>query len=82
MAQRPPKDPITERDLRMPEFRDVDIADLERRDDGTIARKDRWERGIREIVGILGMSRDAFEVVDVVNKVREMRDALTVDRDL
>lgn len=66
-----PQDPITERDLRIPDFRDVDIADLERREDGTIARKDRWERGIREIANIVGIyPGKTFEVVDVVNAVR------------
>ena len=79
MPQRPPKDPITERDLRIPEFRDCDIADLERRDDGTIARKDRWERGIREIAGILRNGdtldpRKQFEVCDVVAAVRANAD--------
>lgn len=65
-------DPITERDLRLPEFRDVDIEDLERRDDGTIARKDRWERGIRELAGVVGIDpRAKWEVVDVINRVRE-----------
>lgn len=71
---------ITERDLRIPEWRDVNIADLERREDGTIARKDRWERGIRQIAGIVGIDpRQGFEVDDVVKMVREMREALTVD---
>lgn len=65
--------PITERDLRMPEFRDVDIKDLERREDGAIARKDRWERGIRQIAGIVGLDpRAGFEVADVVAAVQAM----------
>ena len=72
MARQPPPDPITEQDLRMPEFRGVNIADLERREDGTIARKDRWEQGIRTIAGIVGLSaRSGFEVADVVAAVRE-----------
>lgn len=78
---RVPVDPITEQDLRMPEFRGVDIADLERREDGTIARKDRWERGIREIAGMLGMSREKFEIVDVVNKVRDLLNARIYGRE-
>lgn len=65
--------PITERDLRIPEFRDVDIKDLERREDGTIARKDRWEKGIRQIASIVGLDpRAGFEVADVVAAVRAM----------
>lgn len=44
---------VTERDLRAPEFRDCEPEDMEWRADGTLARKDRWEVGIRQIAGIL-----------------------------
>lgn len=64
--------PITERDLRLPEFRDAEIADLERREDGTIARKDRWERGMRQIAGAVGIGvRGSWEIDEVVARVRE-----------
>lgn len=75
---RVPRDPITERDLRRPEFMDCDIQDLERRADGTIARRDRWERGMRTIASLVGIdARQTFEVVDIVERVRELV-ALTV----
>lgn len=64
---------VTERDMRMPEFRDCDPDDLEFRADGTLARRDRWERGIREIAGIMGIGpRQGFEVGEVVALVRRM----------
>lgn len=65
--------PVTERDLRMPEFRHLnaeDLDDYEFRDDGKIVRKDRWERGIRSIRSALGDPRREFEVEDVVSAVR------------
>lgn len=61
---------VTEQDFRMPEYRDAKPEDYEFRADGKLVRKDRWERGIRSIVGILGMSRDDFEVDDVINHVK------------
>ena len=62
---------VTERDLRRPEFRDADPADLEWREDGSLARRDRWERGIREIASIVGLDpRKDFEIDDVVAAVR------------
>ena len=62
----------TERDFRMPEFRDANPDDYEIRADGRPVRKDRWENGIRQIVGILGWSRQDFEVPDVVKRVEEI----------
>lgn len=68
---------VTERDFRAPEFRDADPADYEFRDDGKIARKDRWEIAVRSIAFIVGFhSRDGFEIPDVVEKVRQMAKAL------
>ena len=62
---------VTERDLRMPEFRDAKLEDLEFRADVKIVRKDRWERGIRRIASMVGCnSRDGFEIDEVVEKVR------------
>ena len=63
---------VTENDLRCPEFRDVSPEDYEFRADGKIVRKDRWEQGIRSIVSILEMSRDEFEIGDVVERIRDM----------
>lgn len=61
---------ITENDLRLPEFRGVKIEELERRSDGVIVRKDRWETGIRKIASILGCNE--FEIDEVVECVREL----------
>jgi hypothetical protein len=63
---------VTEQDLRAPEFKEGTPEDYEFRADGKIVRKDRWEKGIRDIVGALGMVRDEFEIEDVVTKVRVM----------
>lgn len=64
---------VTERDLRAPEWRDCDPAELEWRQDGTLARRDRWERGIREIAGIVGVDpRANWEIADVVALVKEL----------
>ena len=60
---------VTERDFRCPEFRDADPKDYERRDDGAIVRKDRWENGIRQIRSLLGDPRRELEVGDVVSAV-------------
>lgn len=72
MTDRSANRKVTERDLRLPEFRNADIDDLEFREDGKVVRKDRWETGIRAIVGILGVNGE-FEVADVVQKAREMK---------
>lgn len=63
---------VTERDLRMPEFRDAKLGDLEFREDGKVVRKDRWETGIRKIHSILGDSRREFEIEDVVMAVEAL----------
>lgn len=65
--------PVTEADLRAPECREGTPADYEWRDDGKIVRRDRWERGIREIADALKMSQ-SFEIADVVAHVVAMRD--------
>ena len=59
--------PVTEKDLRMPEFADANVDDLEFRRDGKIVQKDRWEKGIRSIAAEFGLRN--FEVEDVVDKV-------------
>lgn len=49
------KKQVTELDLRMPEFRDpsLNLEDLEFDADGQVVRKDRFERAIRQISGML-----------------------------
>lgn len=61
---------VTESDLRLPEYRDAKIEDLEFRDDGKVVRKDRWEQGIRSIAATLGLNE--FEVSELVTKVAAM----------
>lgn len=63
---------VTERDIRMPEFRDARLEDLEFRNDGKIVRKDRWETGIHRIRCALGDHRREFEIDDVVQAVEAM----------
>ncbi|MEG0969430.1 MAG: hypothetical protein RSG92_29145, partial [Pseudomonas sp.] len=53
---------VTERDFRMPEFRDAKPEDYEFRGDGKIVRKDRWETGIYSIRYALGDRRREFEI--------------------
>ncbi|WP_174524487.1 hypothetical protein [Thauera butanivorans] len=63
---------VTERDFRMPEFRDADPKDYEFRRDGKVVRKDRWERGVHSIRYAIGDDRNEFEIEDIVNAVRAL----------
>lgn len=63
---------VTERDIRMPEFRDANIEELEFRADGKIVRKDRWINGIHAIRYALGDRRREFEIDEIVAAVRAM----------
>lgn len=64
---------VTELDFRMPEFRDAKTEDYEFREDGKIVRKDRWERGIRNVASAVGFTgRKEWEIEDVVERVREL----------
>lgn len=64
---------VTENDFRSPEFRGADTRDYEKRPDGKIVRKDRWESAVRAIAGLVGFdARDGFEVDEVVQRVREL----------
>lgn len=68
---------VTERDLRMPEFRDADPGDLEFRDDGKLVRKDRWQVGFRSVAYAMGFNkRSGFEINEVVDKVVELAEGL------
>lgn len=63
---------VTERDLRLPEFRDIENLDeLEFRDDGKVVRKDRWQQAITAIVGAIGWARREYELPEVVEQVRQ-----------
>ena len=63
---------VTERDLRMPEFQDANLEDLEFRSDGKIVRKDRWEMAIQRIRELVGINAREFEIPDVVAAVRAL----------
>lgn len=60
---------VTERDFRMPEFRDASPDDYEFRSDGRIVRKDRWETGIHRIREAIGDDRNEFEIEDIIRAV-------------
>lgn len=62
---------VTERDFRMPEFRDAKVEDYEFRGDGAVVRKDRWETGIHQIRAIVGPS-GSFEISEVVERVEQL----------
>jgi hypothetical protein len=68
---------VTERDLRMPEFRDADPKDLEFRDDGKLVRKDRWETGMRKVASAVGLPMHGdVEIYQVVDAVVEMAEGV------
>jgi hypothetical protein len=64
---------VIERDLRAPEFREGDPDDYERRDDGKIVRKDRWEVGLRNVATIVVGARAVYEIPDIVDAVRNLQ---------
>lgn len=63
---------VTERDIRIPEFRDANVEDLEFRSDGKVVRKDRWETAIHNIRSALGDHRREFEIDEIVAAVKAM----------
>lgn len=63
---------VTERDIRLPEFCDANVEDLEFRADGKVVRKDRWETGIHRLRRVLGDYRREFEIDDIVKAVEAL----------
>lgn len=63
---------VREEDFRLPEFKDAKVEDYERRADGKIVRKDRWERGIFRIVSALNLNPREFEIDAVVARVEAL----------
>jgi 5'-3' exonuclease len=63
---------VTEKDFRLPEYRDAQPGDYEFRPDGKLVRKDRWETGITSIVSALGLNVREFEIDDVVATVAQL----------
>lgn len=65
---------VTERDFRMPEYKDAKPEDYEFSGDGQLVRKDRWATAvgsIRHLVGIDGRSYEIQEVVDAVARLTD-----------
>lgn len=68
---------VSERDVRMPEFREANLDDLEFDGTGEVVRKDRWEMAIRSIVGMLEdhghatIRRRKFGIPEVLTAVCE-----------
>lgn len=62
---------VTENDLRRPEFKDLNIDELEFRADGKIVRKDRFIVGLGDIAHLFFKSAD-YEISDVVARVRDL----------
>jgi len=60
---------VTERDFRKPEFIDANPEDYEIREDGKVARKDRWQTGFRNVASIVVGARAKYEIEDVVRAV-------------
>lgn len=73
------KQQVTEQDLRMPQFRTAKIEDLEFDASGEVVRKDRFEKSMRTISGILngvnGLSpRTSWTCEQVVEAVRMLKE--------
>ncbi|MCH7391842.1 hypothetical protein [Acinetobacter dispersus] len=72
------KQEVTEFDLRRPEFQSHELTPdmFEFDKDGNVVRKDRFEKGMRRILGVLiehglASSRDSWTVDEVVEKVKK-----------
>lgn len=63
---------VTEKDFRLPQYRDAQPDDYEFRPDGKVVRKDRWETGVLRIVSALGLNVREFEIDDVVAAVAKL----------
>lgn len=63
---------VTENDFRMPEFRNEKVEDYEFREDGKVVRKDRWQRGFRNIASLVVGARAKYEIDDVVRAVGDL----------
>ncbi|WP_180076890.1 hypothetical protein [Acinetobacter sp. YH12251] len=69
------KDQVTERDIRLPQFKDANLEDLEFDASGEVVRKDRFEKSMRKISsmlhGVNGLSpRDGWTCEQVVEAVK------------
>ena len=62
---------VTERDFRLPEYRDAKVEDYEFRKDGKLVRKDRWETAVRNIAYELDF-RGEWEIHEIMEKIEEL----------
>lgn len=75
------KNLVTESDIRMPQFRDAKLEDLEFDGSGEVVRKDRFEKSMRKISGVLhgvnGLSARSTwtcdQVVEAVNQLQRFK---------
>lgn len=65
---------VKEEDFRKKDFRDAKVEDYEFRGDGEVVRKDRWETGIRNIKNILDDGHGEFEIDDIIESVKILKD--------
>lgn len=79
------KSPVTEQDIRLPQFRDAKLEDLEFDGSGEVVRKDRFEKSMRKIQGMLhdinGLSSRSTwtceQVVGAVDQLLRFRQLVT-----
>ena len=77
------KDRVTEQDIRLPQFKDAKLEDLEFDASGEVVRKDRFEKSMRKISsmlhGVNGLSPSrnwtCEQVVEAVRIVIERDDS-------
>lgn len=74
--QAAPVDPFTAEEKQADPQLYLHPEQYERREDGKVVRKDRWEIGIRNAWTALGGVREPFEIEDVVDAVRRLAKAL------
>lgn len=76
------KKQVTERDIRLPQFKDAELDDLEFDSSGDVVRKDRFETSMRKIQGILRgewlvgskCGWTCEQVVDAVKQITQIKD--------
>jgi hypothetical protein len=64
---------VMERDLRAAEFSDGKPDEYEFRSDGKIVRKDRFQRGMRDIATIVFGCGHDYEIADVVKAIHGLQ---------
>ena len=68
-----------ERDLRAAEFSDGKPDEYEFRSDGKIVRKDRFQRGMRDIAAIVFGCGHDYEIADVVKAIHRLQGVRLVE---